>query len=504
MRPHGLSSFLLPSLADVLFVSLLLSLAYGTPSLRLLNDPGIGWHIRTGEWILQNHAIPHADLFSNIAPRPWFAWEWLFDVAVAKVHAWWGLNGVLAGGAMVIALTFALLFRMMLQRGASLLAALAFVVLAILASTIHCLARPHLLTWLFTLLCWYLMEEMRDTGWLWAIPCIVLVWVNVHGGFLIAFALLGLTLAGELWTLAFGTAEPGTRSSCVRLGRMLAAALVASLINPYGIQLYVHIYQYLSDRFLIHHIQEMQSPDFHSFSAKCFVMLLFLATTVTITKRNQLRAGELFVLVFFAYSALFAVRNVPVACIVLTLTIAPLLAPRTDPSPVSRLRMWLQGLSQRMGSMELASRGHMWASVFVVATLIACANHGQILGRQVVHANFNSDRFPLRAVAYLEQHSPQDPIFTTDAWGGYIIYRTWPTLHTVVDDRHDMYGSDYMKRYLKIVDGEPDWNAQLRALGAHSVLVPSTSALGSLLRLTPEWRLAYDDGQAVLFENAKR
>src|SRR5258706_12052407 len=117
MRQHSFSSYLLPSLVDVLFISLVLALAYGTPSLRLLNDPGIGWHIRTGEWILENHAIPHHDLFSNVTTRPWFAWEWLFDIGVAKVHAWWGLNGVLAGGAIVIALTFALLLRMTLRRG---------------------------------------------------------------------------------------------------------------------------------------------------------------------------------------------------------------------------------------------------------------------------------------------------------------------------------------------------------------------------------------------------
>ena len=177
MRQRQLSSYLLPSLADVLFISLLLALAYGSPSLRLLNDPGIGWHIRTGEWILQNQAVPHADLFSSAAARPWFAWEWLFDVGAAIVHGWWGLNGVLVGGALVIALTFSLLFRMMLRRGAALLPALVFVVLAILASTIHCLARPHLFTWLFTLLCWYLLEEKRGTSWLWAIPAIILIWV---------------------------------------------------------------------------------------------------------------------------------------------------------------------------------------------------------------------------------------------------------------------------------------------------------------------------------------
>ncbi len=503
IRQPRLASYLLPSLADTLLISLLLALAYGTPALRLLNDPGIGWHIRTGEWILQNHSIPHTDLFSNVTTRPWFAWEWLFDVLVAKIHAWWGLNGVLAGGAFLIALTFALLFRLTLRRGASLLPAIVFVVLAVLASTIHCLARPHLFTWFFALLCWYLLEEKRATPWLWTIPGIVLVWVNIHGGFLIAFALMGLTLAGELWTMAAGTPDHDARRSFVRLGRVLGVSFAASLVNPYGLQLYTHIYQYLSDQFLMHHIQEMQSPDFHSFAAKCFAGLLFLTAGVALTKRNQLRPGEILVLLFFAYAALYAVRNIPIACIVMTLTVAPLLTSRTE-DQASGLQRWLGGFSQRMGALELNSRGHAWAIVIVIATLTACANGGRLFGQQVLHANFNADRFPLRAVEFLAQHPAPGPMFTTDAWGGYVIYREWPNLRAVVDDRHDMYGSEYMKRYLNIVDGKPDWSAQLHDMGARSVLVPSTSALGSLLRLTPEWKLVYDDGQAVLFESGPR
>ncbi len=491
---RSLSSYLMPSLVDIVFISLLLALAYGTPSLRLLNDPGIGWHIRTGEWILQNYSIPHTDLFSTLATRPWFAWEWLFDVGVAQVHSWWGLNGVLAGGALLVALTFALLFQLTLRRGAPFLPTAGFVVLALLASTIHCLARPHLFTWLFTLLCWYLLEQKRDTPWLWAIPAIVLIWANVHGGFLIAFALGGLTLAGDLLTPSppQDARREDARRASIRLGRVLALSLAASLFNPYKASLYTHIYQYLTDTFLIHHIQEMQSPDFHSFAAKCFAALLFLTACIAVSKRRQLRLGELFVLVFFAYAALFAVRNIPVACIVLTLTVAPLLT-RDQQAPVS--------FSQRMAAMESRSRGHAWAVLFILVTLATCANHGNFFGQPLIHASFNADRFPLRAVAYLNEHPSQGPLFTTDAWGGYVIYRLWPNQRTVVDDRHDMYGSDYMKRYLKIIDGEPDWAAHLQATGAHSVLVSSTSALASLLRLTPEWRLVYDDKQAVLFEH---
>ncbi len=316
---------------------------------------------------------------------------------------------------------------------------------------------------------------------------------------------MGLALAGELWTAVAGERGNHARDGAVRLGRALAASFCASLFNPYGINLYTHIYQYLTDSFLMHHIQEMHSPDFRTVAAKCLAVMLLLTTCVAATRRSRLRPGEMLVLVFFAYEALFAARNIPLACIVLTLTVAPLLTPSEERGTIlSPLHLRLREFSLRMGALESRARGHAWAIAFAVVTLVACANGGRLLGTQVIHANFNADKFPLRAVEFLAQHPPTGPIFTTDAWGGYVIYRVWPNQRVVVDDRHDMYGSEYMKRYLKIVDGNWDWQQQLQATGARSALVPTTSAIGSLLRLTPEWRLVYDDGQALLFERIQR
>ena len=492
----------------MLFIALLFALAYGSPRLLLLNDPGIGWHIRTGEWILQHHAVPHTDLFSNVTSRPWFAWEWLFEAVLAKIHAWSGLNGVLASGAFVIALTFALLFRWTLRRGAPLLLALVFVVLAIFASTIHALARPHLLTWLFTLLCWYLLEQRRGARQLWFIPAIVLAWANVHGGFLVAFALMGLTLLGDCSERLFRkapaneTEEKRDRHKFFQLTAVLGISFLASLCNPYGFHLYQHIYEYLGDSFLMHHIQEMQSPDFHSFAAKAFAGLLLMTLFAASVHHRSLRLGQIFVLIFFAASALVAVRNIPIAAILLTLTAAPLFSqgdPDSKEAPTG-LRQSIAEFSQRMNVMEAGSRGHLWAIAFALVTIATCANGGFLLGNRLIHAGFNPERFPILAVNFMAQHPSQGPLFTTDAWGGYVIYRQSPAVQVVVDDRHDMYGSDYMRNYLKIIHGEKDWQEQLQSTGAQKVLISKDSPLASLLRLSSPWRAVYEDDQAVVFE----
>src|SRR5262249_32681975 len=169
-------------------------LSTGPLARRLLGDGGTGWHIRTGQLILSTHTIPRSDPFSvSTVGRPWYAWEWLYDSLVATVFRIGGLNGVVFLMATVIAANFALLFRMMLRRGTSMPVAVLLLLLAVSASTIHFFARPHVASWILTV-AWFALldhaEQAGETRCLWWLPLLMLVWVNVHGGFLVGFVLL--------------------------------------------------------------------------------------------------------------------------------------------------------------------------------------------------------------------------------------------------------------------------------------------------------------------------
>src|SRR5258708_35802827 len=110
---------LLPSLTDVAFLLPLMFLFGGLNGVRtMLGDGDTGWHVRTGEWILAHHQIPRADVFSfTKSGQPWFAWEWLWDVAFAWLHQRWGLGGVVLVRLLAISLASAVLFRLVYRRG---------------------------------------------------------------------------------------------------------------------------------------------------------------------------------------------------------------------------------------------------------------------------------------------------------------------------------------------------------------------------------------------------
>jgi hypothetical protein len=513
-QPRGWAGFVVPSVGDLVFVVLLISLAAGPLARRLLGDAGTGWHIRTGELILRTGTVPRVDPFSStMSGKAWYAWEWLYDAMMGAVHGWAGLNGVVFFTAVVIALTFALVFRGMRARGASLPIAVGMLLLAVAASTIHFFARPHVLSWFFTLIWFGVLEKFEAEGkaerlvWL---PVLMLAWVNLHGGFLVGFVLLGIYLVGA-WVKQW---RSGGQDGARRTGGLVIAGAVSfalTFANPYGYALDVHVYRYLTDRFLMDHIDEFQSPNFHGVAQKCFAAILLLTLAGIASARKKPALSEGLLVAFAVYAGLYASRNIPVSSMLLVLIAAPLLSDAIAGASArahgnARVRNWLvrfEDFGDRMGGLDSGMRGHGWAVLAVVlAGLWVCVHQRRPGARPATGAQFSDQRFPVRAVDFLIRSHVREPVFSLDAWGGYIIYRLYPHAQVVVDDRHDLYGAEFLKNYLKVMRVQPGWDQALEAMKTNWVLLPKDSAPANLLKQVPQWKAVYADDRTVLFSRA--
>ena len=130
--------------------------------ISLLGDGDTGWHIRTGQYILEHRSVPTQDLFSFTRPgSPWFAWEWLTDAMYAVLFQIAGLKAMVLMAGLTIALYATLVLRYTLWRGANALVAAVTTMLAVGASSIHFLARPHLFTMLLLPVCLWMVEADR-------------------------------------------------------------------------------------------------------------------------------------------------------------------------------------------------------------------------------------------------------------------------------------------------------------------------------------------------------
>jgi len=531
--------FLLPSVRDIIFIFLFWSVLAGPLSNRPLADADIGWHIRTGEQILATRSLPRADPYSStMQGQPWFAWEWLYDALLGLLHRSCGLNGVAWICALLTATIFAGLLSQLLQRGTGLLLAVLLMLLSESAAMVHLYARPHIASWLFSLL-WFVMLE-RWEGWNWHhdgslprwipwfFPPSMLLWVNLHGGWLFGMALLTIYIfAAFVESVGAQKKDPFAAIRASHRARAMSVAwitsMAATLVNPFGWRLHVHIYRYLTDRYLMNRIDEFRSPDFHGWAERSFAIILLLTLMALAGNHffasgdskndGKLRLSHLLVVLFATYAAFYATRNLPVSSMLLVLIAGPILwknfrALGHQPGAWPWLRKSAAGIatfSDRMAAQELDLRGHLWPLIATVAAFAICLQGGWLGSRQLIHAQFDPKKMPVAALDFLEKETRGSeaaaPVFSVDAWGGYLVYRMYPERKVVVDDRHDLYGSNRIRRYVTLIHAAPGWQAVLQDWQIRTLLLPTDSTLANLLRELPQdWRIEYEDKVAVVFD----
>jgi hypothetical protein len=348
----------------------------------------------------------------------------------------------------------------------------------------------------------------------------MLLWVNLHGGWLFGMALLGIyTLAALVESLrvkdAFAAIRAAHRTRAMAWAWVASA--VATLANPYGWRLHAHIYRYLGDRYLMNRIDEFRSPDFHGWAERCFAAILMLVLIAFASHRRgngKLRLSRVLVVLLAAYAGFYSSRNLPVSSMLLVLVAGPLLwenftALANKPGAWRWMRKRTARISEfsdRMGAQEMQLRGHLWPVVSVAFAFAICLQGGWLGSRHLIHAQFDPKKVPVEAVSFLQKESPakqpsMEPVFSTDAWGGYLIYRMYPERKVVVDDRHDLYGSGRIRQYLILTQAAPGWQNVLQEWKIRTALLPTGSTLANLLRELPQdWRVAYEDKVAVVFE----
>jgi hypothetical protein len=501
--------WVLPSFADVFFLVLIGILAFSPSSAALLGDADTGWHIRNGEIIFATRAVPRTDSFSYTrAGQPWYAWEWLYDLAIAGIHHLAGLNGVVLFSAVVIAATFALLFRIVLRRSGSFVVALGLTLLASAAAQIHMLARPHILSWLFTLL-WvealYRFEEGKHSALLW-LPPFMLLWVNVHGGFILGLVILGLFGCSHIWKY-LTTSSSENLLDVAKLAAAFCACLAVTLLTPYGYKLHVHVYQYLSNGFLMNSINEFMSPNFHAAGYGYFEIFILLSILGIALAHDRVTVTDLLLILFSIHAGLFAARNIPLSVILMSLAMGPMLArvvtaggsQSAYPPWLDSLREAVNDISESMAGMERQFRGHALVLVALAASFAIVLNGGRVLSAQVVSAHFDEKTFPVKATEFIASQGIHDHLFNPDEWSGYLIYKLYPGTKVYFDDRHDFYGEAFIKEYLEARNATWRWQEPLDKYQVRWVLIATDCPLAGVLKENKGWRAAYDDGRAIVF-----
>ena len=448
----------------------------------------IGWHLKTGDWIVEHRAFPHAGIFSRTAAtRPWLAYSWGYEVLLSRSYAWMGLVGMaLFGAALTLLVAFSIfcMAERLSRRFWIALVLAAFACESILLLRI--VPRPAFfsIAW-FCVVLTLLFEAQRDGGVqrLYWLPLLFLAWANLHIQFVYGLAALALLLAVNVAQQLAARANrlsnyllPATLP-CAPLALIFALCVVATMIAPYSYHLYEVIFRYSQARVPYAMVEELQ-PFRLRFPANYLQLLLAIAAFAAIGFRKQL---DLFKLLLLALATVFAYRTMRDAWFQVTVAVACL-------ADFARAHA---ETGQRRSPLQLAG-------VFSAVALLL------FLG--VPRAGFNTPaleraiaaRFPVDAVHYLQQNPAPRPLWNIFDWGGFLAWYL-PQYPVSIDPRTDLYGDELLDRFNRTENGAADYRDDPYLNEAGVVLLRTRGPLAQLLRDDPRFRQAYADRMATVF-----
>lgn len=496
-------------MADLVFLTCFLG-AVHSGSLMLSVDGDPGRHLAVGEYILASGGIPRVDLFSHtMAGQPFVPYEWLAEVASAASFRAAGPAGpVLLHGA-VIGLAFWVLLAHLRALGNPPLLALLVTMLSLATSMVHWLARPHLFTFLGAaafaaiLGTWYAKGATDRRVW-WLMPTIV-VWANVHGGFLVGLLLLGAYVGADVLRVlgaASGQAAEARRRLRL-LGPVTGATLAATLLTPAGPGLLAHVTGYFGKSLLVNRTHEYLSPDFHEAGVIPFLFVLLGTVAVMAWSGRRPALQDVMIFVAFAAFSLYARRNIPLFAIVA----APLLAGQFSALPPLQGRLGglaagpariLARWNASVALMDPLLAKGLWPALVTGGLSILAISQWQA-GLAPLDTAFHAQHQPVGAVQYLKSNPPVGNGFNELRWGGYLLHELWPAQRVFIDGQTDFYGEALTREYLDVVELAEGWQDVLARHGVQWVIYATDSGLSRRLAGTPGWQTAYRDELATVF-----
>jgi tetratricopeptide (TPR) repeat protein len=468
-----------------------------------LMDTDIWWHLAAGRLMVKEHRLLFADPFAaDSLGSPWVNVHWLFQVLVFLLHRLGGIAAIVVAKVVLIGLGVGLGVRALCARLARplWLPAAATVVGMLYPARHLMLARPTVFTLVAITLMGLIVQRVRREGRLrWALLLIPVqvFWANVQGLYFLGPAVVACFVVGDAVAAVFGPRVPSLQPAPARrvwlgLAALLPVLVLASAATPYGLQglrlpflLFGRI-DAVAGQVFSRQVSENVAPWLLERTApgvlSAFKWLAALAFLSFLPARRLALERLCLATVFFGL-ALMANRNV-----LLFLWVAgPIVAENLAAWPSVR---WLRRLLV------------VGASIGLVAMVFARAREAR---GELPIGELAPFRVPEHAVdRLLSDRLPAGPIFCTDRYGGYLIWRLYPNGRPMMDGRLVLRSAQQYAEHLALGEHPENFDAYRRRHGIRTVILPTAYPDGFLplvawLYRQPSWRLLFTDGTQTLF-----
>jgi hypothetical protein len=438
-------------------------------SFRPIYEPDLWWHLAQGREDVAGRIV-RTNVFSFTWPdyRQRFT-PWLFDAGLYGAWRASGLAGVQALQAGFLALTFGLLYAACRVRAPA-WSAMAVLMLGFFILEPRAIPRPHLVSFAGMAACVLLVERAAArrsaVPLAWGVPLVAL-WSNLHVECVFGVLLLGLFAVAELvWPSAL------PRREALRAVAFAAAALAATMVNPYGWGLLAYLYENASvpQMLAIAELRPPYLPGYRAFYAYLIVGALLLAWQF-----RMLRSWEAMAWLVFAALGLRYLRLTPL----LLLATAPALAARLP---------------------ALAARGLDPRAIVVTAFVAALALSRVPLGLLATELAAGRPAleppqfFSPAAIAFIDRSGLEGPVFNSHNLGGYLAWALYPRARIFQDSRLQAYPPGHFRSIVSASRTQEAWDALVAGVDWAVLSVPRPNQLSGYGRFPePAWRVVFRD-----------
>ncbi len=468
------------------FAVLVLANAFAA-GLRTVADSDTGWHVATGRYVWQHGTIPSKDVLSYAsAGMPWI----YPPFGGVLLYLAYRVGGFVALSWVSALACVAVIAYLMRKRT---MPSLVLAMLAIPAVAYRTAPRADLFT---TLLFAILLGELwayhcDERVRLWLVPVIMLLWVNLHPGFIAGLAVLGAYVVFEAGDLLFGDRRGLAQQRLRAAWPWLLAGVAATLLNPWGVKIYPAALN-LAGVFgpaagslnSSNYIQEFAGVPItwqtffqlfdvrHLENGNSWLLLIAVLLIPLAIWRRQM--GAAVILAGATYEALAHARYLGMFAIVVVTLGATL----------------LDGLVTTDGVRDSHAvqrpQVKMPRSVIAVCTVLLCAVAcihiaDYVSNRSYVY--FRADSrfgagesfwFPERAARFIEQEKLPGNVFETFAMGGFAALQLGPEYPNFIDGRADHLNPALFLAEQKLQASAPDsqtWQAAAERWNINTVIL---------------------------------
>jgi hypothetical protein len=469
------------STAGFLLLSLVLAAIFIIVVLMPLEPSDYWTYLRIGTEIIRTHAIPTTEFMTyTSAGQPAVFSYWLASLALLGIYNAGGLTltALATGVCVVVFYLFIWLCLRELKQGA-VSSSLLLLVTAMMGSN-NWSTRPQVFVFpLFGLSLLILIKWLHGKNrWLWALPLITILWVNLHGSFILLFVLL-------FSALVFGG---GSRKALLLAATL---SLAATLVNPYGFHLWANTAGMINNPLIKTYSYEWQPPINQGWQLNLFFGSLLVIALVTAFTSARVKWIWWVWFLGFGWMALSSVRYVVWFSAIGILLLAQLAAP------------WLERFLDRRP--VFPRRGFNLALGIFILILPLALLPGIRQSWWAQAPSEVTDTTPVKVVSWLKMH----PELPGNLWANWTasIYMSYalPERPVWITNRIEDFNEQLFldnKRLMrasydwqKILDGY-DVKLLLLAQKYEDPLITAVSASGS-------WREVYRDDQSILFEKVE-